>query len=131
MADGHEVVSLGVGEPDFDTPDHVADAAIAAIRRHDTRYPPVAGKPELREAVAGLYDGMAAENVIVSSGSKYTILNMFLASVDPGDEIVVPTPYWGPYRDIAGRCRPARRTASSPPGRGSPPPWARRPVGCS
>ena len=104
MADGHEVVSLGVGEPDFDTPDHVAEAAIAAIRRHDTRYPPVAGKPELREAVAGLYDGMAAENVIVSSGSKYTILNMFLASVDPGDEIVVPTPYWGPYRDIAGIC---------------------------
>ena len=104
MAEGHEVINLGIGEPDFDTPDHVAEAAIAAIGRHDTRYPPVAGKPELREAVAGLYNGRAAENVIVSSGSKYAILNMFLASINDGDEVVVPTPYWGPYRNIIGMC---------------------------
>ncbi len=56
-AEGHDVINLGIGEPDFDTPDHANDAAIAAINHHDTHYPPIAGKPELREAIAALYDG--------------------------------------------------------------------------
>ena len=103
-AEGHPVINLGIGEPDFNTPDHVAEAAIAAIRGHDTRYPPIAGKPELRAAVAVQYDDRAAENVLVSSGSKYTILNMFLASLDEGDEVVIPAPYWASYGDIVRLC---------------------------
>ena len=103
-AEGHPVINLGIGEPDFDTPGHVAEAAIAAIKGHDTRYPPIAGKPELRDAVASQYGGRTRDNVLVSSGSKYTILNAFMASLDPGDEVVVPTPYWASYGDIIRLC---------------------------
>ena len=103
-AEGHPVINLGIGELDFNTPDHVAEAAMAAIRGHDTRYPPIPGKPELRDAVAALYEGRARENVVVSGGSKHTIMNAFLASLDKGDEVVLLPPYWAPYRDIVNLC---------------------------
>ena len=103
-AEGHAVISLGIGEPDFNTPDHAAEAAIAAIRAHDTRYPPIAGKPELRDAVASRYESRGRSNVIISTGSKYTLLNAFLASLNPGDEVVIPAPYWTSYSDIIRLC---------------------------
>lgn len=99
-AEGHDVISLGIGEPDFTTPDHVNLAAIAAINAHDTKYPPIAGKPELREAVARLYNGRGAANVLISSGSKYSLLNAFLATINPGDEVILPAPFWTSYSDI-------------------------------
>ena len=83
-AEGHDVIGLGIGEPDFRTPDHVNEAAIKAIHDGDTNYPPIAGKLALREAVAKLYEGMAAENVIVSSGSKYTLFNAFMSTLNDG-----------------------------------------------
>jgi aspartate aminotransferase len=103
-AQGHDVINLGIGEPDFSTPDHVNEAAIKAIHDGDTHYPPIAGKPLLREAVASLYEGAATENTLVSSGSKYTILNCFMATINDGDEVVLPAPYWISYADIVTIC---------------------------
>lgn len=103
-AEGHDVISLGIGEPDFNTPDHVRDAAKEAIDAGDTKYPPVAGKPALRSAVARQYEGRTAANVMVSSGSKYTLLNAFLASLNPGDEVIMPAPFWTSYSDIVRLC---------------------------
>jgi aspartate aminotransferase len=107
--EGHDVINLGIGEPDFNTPDHASAAAISAIHNHDTHYPPIGGKPELKQAVASLYDGRggtarSAENVIISSGSKYTLLNAMLASVNPGDEVIVLAPFWTSYADIIRLC---------------------------
>ena len=103
-AEGHEVISLGIGEPDFRTPDHVNEAAIKAIRDGDTTYPPIAGKPLLREAVARPYEDMSAENVLVSSGSKYTLFNAFMATLNDGDEVILPAPFWTSYADIVSIC---------------------------
>ena len=103
-AEGHHVISLGIGEPDFNTPQHVNEAAINAINNHDTQYPPIAGKPALKAAVAALYDTASSDQVLVSSGSKYTILNGFLASLNDGDEVVVPAPFWTSYADIIRLC---------------------------
>lgn len=103
-AEGHHIISLGIGEPDFNTPEHVNEAAIKAIKDHDTQYPPIAGKPALKSAVAALYDTATPEQVLVSSGSKYTILNGFLASLNEGDEVVVPAPFWTSYADIIKLC---------------------------
>ncbi len=101
---GFDVISLGIGEPDFNTPHHVNLAAINAIKANDTKYPPIAGKPELRQAIANRYEAATPENTIVSSGSKYTILNAFLASLNDGDEVVIPAPYWTSYADIVRIC---------------------------
>lgn len=108
-AEGHDVINLGIGEPDFNTPDHANAAAIAAITGHDTHYPPIAGKPELRQAVAELYDGRGgiargAANVLISGGSKYSLLNAMLASVNPGDEVIMLAPFWTSYADIVRLC---------------------------
>ena len=103
-AEGHDVISLGIGEPDFDTPDHVREAAKAAIDAGDSKYPPIAGKPELRAEIASQYENRTAANVMVSSGSKYTLLNAFLASLNPGDEVIMPAPYWTSYSDIVRLC---------------------------
>lgn len=103
-AEGHDVISLGIGEPDFNTPDHVKAAAVEAIHADDTKYPPIAGKPALREAVARLYEGREVANVLISSGSKYTLLNGFLATLNPGDEVIMPAPFWTSYADIVRLC---------------------------
>ncbi len=101
-ADGRDVITLGTGEPDFPTPDHVIEAAYAAMRRGDTKYPPTAGTAALREAVAEQATGPDCEpdQTIVSTGAKQVLSNAFMASLDDGDEVIVPTPYWTSYTDM-------------------------------
>ena len=105
-AEGRDVIALAAGEPDFDTPAHIREAAVEAIARGETRYTDVAGTPALRAAVAEKFareNGLEAapERVIVTSGGKQVIFNAFLATLDPGDEVIVPAPYWVSYPDIA------------------------------
>ncbi len=102
---GVDVISLGAGEPDFDTPDHVKEAAIAAIHAGKTKYAPVDGIPELKEAVVlsiqsdyGL--AYSTDQVLIGSGAKQCIYNLFMATLDPGDEVIIPAPYWVSYTDI-------------------------------
>jgi aspartate aminotransferase len=105
-AAGRDVIGLGAGEPDFDTPDNIKEAAIAAIRRGETKYTPVEGIPELRKAIAAKFkrenglDYMQAQT-FVAPGGKAIIFNALLATINPGDEVIVPAPYWVSYPDIA------------------------------
>ena len=108
-ATGKDVISLSVGEPDFDTPDNIKDAAIAAIRRGETKYTPVAGIPELRAAVAAKFKrennlDYKPSQTIVGTGGKQVIFNAFLATLNPGDEVVIPTPYWVSYPEMVALC---------------------------
>ncbi len=102
-AAGEPVVVFGAGEPDFATPDHIVEAAVAAARDpQNHRYSPAAGLPELREAVAAktLRDSgyeVAPEQVLITNGGKHAISNAFNALVDPGDEVLLPAPYWTTY----------------------------------
>ncbi len=102
---GRDIISLSVGEPDFDTPDNVKEAAIAAIRRGETKYTPVAGIPPLREAIAAKFkreNGLSYRpaQTIVGTGGKHILFNAFLATVNPGDEVIIPAPYWVSYPDM-------------------------------
>lgn len=106
---GVDVISMSTGEPDFDTPDHIKEAAIAAIRRGETKYTNVAGIPELREAIARKFlreNGLSylPEETIVGTGAKHVIYNAFRASLDPGDEVIVPAPYWVSYPEMIALC---------------------------
>lgn len=108
-AKGRDVISLGAGEPDFDTPDNVKEAAIAAIRRGETKYPPVSGIAPLREAIAQKFKrennlDYKAEQTIVGTGGKQILFNAFMATLNPGDEVVVPTPYWVSYPEMVALC---------------------------
>jgi aspartate aminotransferase len=108
-AQGKDVISLSVGEPDFDTPDHIKEAAVAAIRKNETRYPPVAGIPALREAIARKFkreNGLdyKPSQTIVSTGGKQVIYNALLATLNPGDEVIVPRPYWVSYPEMVALC---------------------------
>jgi len=101
-AQGREVISLAVGQPDFGTPQHVCDAAKDAMDEGFTRYTPVPGIPELREAVANYYTkfyGAQAgpDNAMVSNGGKQVLYNLLMAVVNPGDEVLIPAPYWVSY----------------------------------
>jgi aspartate/methionine/tyrosine aminotransferase len=101
-AAGRQIVSLAVGEPDFRTPEHVCDAAKAALDQGFTRYTPVPGIPELRTAVAGYFKTFygvdaAMENVVVTNGGKQSLYNLFQVLLDPGDEVIIPAPYWVSY----------------------------------
>ncbi|MDK2955178.1 MAG: aspartate aminotransferase [Desulfovibrionales bacterium] len=102
-AQGREVISLAVGEPDFPTPPHVIEAAKAALDQGKTRYTPVPGVPELREAFAKDYFGRIyrvqakADNMLISNGGKHSLYNLIMALVNPGDEVLVPSPYWVSY----------------------------------
>jgi aspartate aminotransferase len=103
---GHDVISLAIGEPDFGTPAHVTEAAHAAAIRGDTKYPPIDGTAALRAAVRAKFrreNGLdfAANEVIVSTGAKQVIFNALMATLEPGDEVVVPAPYWASYPLIA------------------------------
>ena len=103
---GKDVISLSVGEPDFDTPDNVKEAAIAAIRRGETKYTPVSGIQPLREAIAAKFkreNGLdyKAAQTIVGTGGKQVIYNALLATLNPGDEVIIPTPYWVSYPEMA------------------------------
>src|SRR6201996_2560752 len=104
-AAGRDVIGLAAGEPDFDTPDNIKDAAIAAIRRGETKYTAVEGIPELREAIAKKFKrennlDYKASQTFVSPGGKSIIYNALLATLNPGDEVIVPAPYWVSYPDI-------------------------------
>jgi len=101
-AAGRQIVSLAVGEPDFRTPEHVCDAAKNAMDEGFTRYTPVPGIPELRTAVAGYFKTFygvdaAMENVVVTNGGKQSLYNLFQVLLDPGDEVIIPAPYWVSY----------------------------------
>jgi aspartate aminotransferase len=102
---GIDVIGLGAGEPDFDTPDFVKEAAIEAIRAGKTKYTNVDGTPELKQAVLAKFardNGLTyAENQIsVNSGGKHTLFNAFCATIDAGDEVIIPAPYWVSYPDV-------------------------------
>ncbi|MET0741925.1 MAG: pyridoxal phosphate-dependent aminotransferase [Microvirga sp.] len=108
-SEGIDVISLSTGEPDFDTPDHIKEAAIAAIRRGETKYTTVAGIPELREAVTRKFkreNGLdyTPSQTIVSTGAKHVIYNAFLATLNKGDEVIVPSPYWVSYPEMVALC---------------------------
>ncbi|WP_027178271.1 pyridoxal phosphate-dependent aminotransferase [Maridesulfovibrio bastinii] len=101
-AQGREIVSLAVGEPDFPTPKHVCEALKKAADEGFTRYTPVPGMPALRKAVAEYYGKFygvkaEAENTIISNGGKHSLYNLCMALVDPGDEVLIPAPYWVSY----------------------------------
>jgi aspartate aminotransferase len=102
---GADIINLSLGEPDFDTPQHIKEAGIQAIRDGVTSYPPVAGFQGLREAVTHKYErdlGLTYDpgQVVVSSGAKQTLINILMAVVNPGDEVVVPAPYWVSYPEM-------------------------------
>ncbi|MCJ2058766.1 pyridoxal phosphate-dependent aminotransferase [Methylobacterium sp. J-048] len=108
-ASGVDVISLSVGEPDFDTPDHIKQAAIEAIHRNETRYPPVSGIAPLREAIVRKFkreNGLdyKVSQTIVGTGGKQVLYNAFLATLNPGDEVVIPRPYWVSYPEMVGLC---------------------------
>ena len=108
-AKGKDVISLSVGEPDFDTPDNVKAAAKAAIDRGETKYTPVSGIVPLREAIAKKFkreNGLdyKPSQTIVGTGGKQVIYNALLATLNPGDEVIIPTPYWVSYPEMVGLC---------------------------
>ncbi len=108
-ASGVDVISLSVGEPDFDTPDHIKEAAIDAIRRGETKYPPVSGIVPLREAIVKKFkreNGLdyKVSQTIVGTGGKHVIYNALLATLNPGDEVVIPRPYWVSYPEMVILC---------------------------
>lgn len=104
-AQGIDIIGLSAGEPDFDTPDFIKEAAIQAIRDGETKYTVVDGTMELKEAIAGkfLRDNhltYATNQITVNSGGKHTLFNALVATLDKGDEVIIPAPYWVSYPDI-------------------------------
>ncbi|MCR9241540.1 MAG: pyridoxal phosphate-dependent aminotransferase [Rhodobiaceae bacterium] len=104
-AQGRDVIGLGAGEPDFDTPDNIKEAAIEAIRRGETKYTAVDGIPELKQAICDKFkreNGLTYEpaQAFVAPGGKPIIFNAMIATLNPGDEVVIPAPYWVSYPDI-------------------------------
>jgi len=105
LAAGEDVCGFAAGEPDFDTPEHIKDACIAALRAGKTKYAPTPGIPELRKAVAARYAAeyglaVAPEQVVVSPGGKFNCYLGVLATCSPGDEVIVPAPYWVSYPEM-------------------------------
>src|SRR3954462_13976129 len=104
-AEGIDVCGFGAGEPDFDTPEHIKQAAIAALESGFTKYTPSAGLPELRQAIAEKLEADSqlsyrASQGVVSSGAKHSCYNAILATCQPGDEVLIPSPYWVSYPDM-------------------------------
>ena len=104
-AAGKDVIGLGAGEPDFDTPDNIKKAAIDAINRGDTKYTAVDGTPDLKKAIVNKFKrennlDYLPEQISVGTGGKQIIFNAILATVNPGDEVIIPAPYWVSYPDI-------------------------------
>jgi aspartate aminotransferase len=103
--EGIDVISFSVGEPDFETPAHIKAAAATALEQGKTRYGPVAGEPKLREAIANKLQAdnqlcYAPENIIVTNGGKHSLFNLMMVLLDPGDEVVIPAPYWVSYPEM-------------------------------
>ena len=102
---GVDLISLSVGEPDFDTPPHIREAAVRAVQAGGTRYTAVSGLPELREAISEKFrreNGLrhAPDEVTVTSGGKQALFNAFFALLNPGDEVLIPAPYWVSYPEM-------------------------------
>jgi aspartate aminotransferase len=105
-AAGRDVIGLGAGEPDFDTPEHIKRAAIRAIERGDTKYTAVDGTPELKQAIIDKFkreNGLEYKQaqITVGTGGKQVLYNAFMATLNPGDEVIIPAPYWVSYPDMA------------------------------
>jgi aspartate aminotransferase len=103
--EGRDIIALAAGEPDFDTPDNIKDAAIAAIRRGETKYTIVDGIPDLKRAIVAKFKrendlSYSPSQVSVGTGGKQVLFNALMATVNPGDEVIVPAPYWVSYPDI-------------------------------
>ncbi|MCU5772503.1 pyridoxal phosphate-dependent aminotransferase [Erwiniaceae bacterium BAC15a-03b] len=108
-AQGKDVIALSSGEPDFDTPDHIKQAALQAMNNGETKYPPIAGIPALREAVVNKFrvDNQleySTKQIIVSNGAKQIISNALMATLNPGDEVIIPAPYWVSYPEMVSLC---------------------------
>src|SRR5260221_1064035 len=104
-AAGQDVVGFGAGEPDFDTPKHIKDAAIKALNEGFTKYTPASGTPEVRQAIADTFkreNGLSykASQIIVSCGGKHSCYNVILATCEEGDEVIIPAPYWLSYPEM-------------------------------
>jgi aspartate aminotransferase len=104
-AKGIDVIDLSLGEPDFDTPQHIKEAAKKAIDENWSHYPPVAGYPDLREAICQKFKRdnnleYKPENIVVSTGAKQSLANAILALVDTGDEVIIPAPFWVTYSEL-------------------------------
>jgi aspartate aminotransferase len=104
-AEGIDVCSFSAGEPDFDTPEHIKNAAKQALDQGKTKYGPAAGEPKLRQAIAHKLKtenslDYQAENVIVTNGGKHGLFNLILALIEPGDEVIIPAPYWLSYPEM-------------------------------
>ncbi|MBU0622489.1 MAG: pyridoxal phosphate-dependent aminotransferase [Gammaproteobacteria bacterium] len=104
-AEGKDIIGLGAGEPDFDTPQHIKDAAIGAINKGFTKYTPVSGTPSLKQAIIAKFkrdNGLdyTPKQILVSCGGKQSFFNLALAVINPGDEVIIPAPYWVSYPDI-------------------------------
>ena len=104
-AAGHDIIGLGAGEPDFDTPEHIKQAAIDALHAGFTKYTPVDGTPELKEAVIAKFKrdnalDYAPDQILVSCGGKHSFYNLAQALLDAGDEVIIPAPYWVSYPDM-------------------------------
>ncbi len=104
-AEGQDVVGFGAGEPDFDTPQHIKDAAIKALNEGFTKYTPASGTPELRQAIAEKFkveNGLSYKpsQVIVSCGGKHSCFNVIMATCEEGDEVIIPAPYWLSYPEM-------------------------------
>ncbi len=104
-AEGKDIIGLGAGEPDFDTPQHIKESAIAAIHAGFTKYTAVGGTPALKQAIINKFKrennlDYTSREILVSSGGKQSFFNLVLATIDSGDEVVIPAPYWVSYPDI-------------------------------
>jgi aspartate aminotransferase len=104
-AAGRDVIGLAAGEPDFDTPENIKEAAIAAIRRGETKYTAVDGIPQLKDAIVAKFkreNGLdyKRSQITVGTGGKQVLFNALVATINPGDEVVIPAPYWVSYPDI-------------------------------
>jgi aspartate aminotransferase len=104
-AEGKDIIGLGNGEPDFDTPQHIKDAAIGAINKGFTKYTAVGGTPSLKQAIIAKFkrdNGLdyTAKQILVSCGGKQSFFNLVLATINPGDEVIITAPYWVSYPDI-------------------------------
>ncbi|OYT17898.1 MAG: aspartate aminotransferase [Bacteroidetes bacterium 4572_77] len=104
-AAGKDIINLSIGEPDFDTPEFIKDAAIKAINENRTHYTPVPGYMDLREAAANKFNrdnglNFSASQIVVSTGAKQSISNVFFSILNPGEEVIIPTPYWVSYSDM-------------------------------
>ncbi len=108
-AQGMDVIALSAGEPDFDTPEHIKQAALQAMMQGETKYPPIAGIPALRDAVVAKFrrDNQLEyhnKQIIVSNGAKQIISNALMATLNPGDEVIIPAPFWVSYPEMVALC---------------------------